>query len=69
MELKILKPYMEHVDVGTYNIQVDKIKDALSERRLLYEGLEEYVDYFILPKAADKSDPSWFGFLLTVKEE
>lgn len=36
--------------------------------QILYEGLEKYRDYFILPKVADNSDPSWFGFLLTVKE-
>jgi CDP-6-deoxy-D-xylo-4-hexulose-3-dehydrase len=35
---------------------------------MLREGLDDLSDVFILPKAADSSDPSWFGFLLTVIE-
>jgi CDP-6-deoxy-D-xylo-4-hexulose-3-dehydrase len=34
----------------------------------LFDGLKDLADIFILPKAAEKSDPSWFGFLLTLKE-
>ena len=33
----------------------------------LREQLSECEDVFILPKAADHSEPSWFGFLITVK--
>ncbi len=36
--------------------------------RTLHEALTPYADYFILPKATDGSDPSWFGFVLTVRE-
>ena len=52
--------------------QLKKLPEFIEARKknwkLLYEGLKKYEDYFILPKAVDKSDPSWFGFLLTVKE-
>lgn len=34
----------------------------------LYAELKKYKDYFVLPKATDNSDPSWFGFLVTVKD-
>jgi len=44
------------------------IKARKENYRLLYDGLKKYEDYFILPKATDKSDPSWFGFPLTIKE-
>jgi CDP-4-dehydro-6-deoxyglucose reductase, E1 len=35
---------------------------------LLSSGLKDLEEYFILPKATEKSDPSWFGFILTVKD-
>ena len=53
-------------------MQLKKLPEFIEARkknwRFLYEGFKKYEDYFILPKAADNSDPSWFGFLLTVKE-
>ncbi len=36
--------------------------------RLLYEGLKQFEEYFLLPKTIDNSEPSWFGFLIAVQE-
>jgi CDP-6-deoxy-D-xylo-4-hexulose-3-dehydrase len=36
--------------------------------KALRDGLDHLSDRFILPEAAEWADPSWFGFLLTVKE-
>lgn len=36
--------------------------------KLLREGLAHLSDVFILPEAAQNSDPSWFGFLMTIRD-
>ncbi|MFH1387612.1 MAG: lipopolysaccharide biosynthesis protein RfbH [bacterium] len=52
--------------------QLEKLPDFIKARKKnwqkLRDGLNELSDIFILPEAADNSDPSWFGFLLTVIE-
>ncbi len=52
--------------------QLDKLNDFIEKRKenfkMLYEGLEKLEEYFYLPKQTKNSEPSWFGFLLTIKE-
>lgn len=36
--------------------------------RILHECLRPLEEHFILPRATEGSDPSWFGFLLTVRD-
>jgi CDP-4-dehydro-6-deoxyglucose reductase, E1 len=52
--------------------QLEKLPGFIEARkknwRLLRDGLAELEDRFILPEATENSDPSWFGFLLTVRE-
>ena len=51
--------------------QMDKLTGFISVRKknftLLKEGLRELEEFFILPEATVGSDPSWFGFPLTVR--
>ncbi len=53
--------------------QLKKLPNFIERRRAnfkhLYEGLREFQDYLILPKATTGSEPSWFGFALTVKSD
>ena len=52
--------------------QLEKFPDFVEKRKQnfkrLHDGLESLQDKLILPEAAENSDPSWFGFLITCKE-
>jgi CDP-6-deoxy-D-xylo-4-hexulose-3-dehydrase len=37
--------------------------------KALHEGLSKYADRLVLPQATADADPSWFGFLMTVRED
>ncbi len=51
--------------------QLKKLPSFIDARRrnwqTLYEGLKDLEEFFILPRATDGSDPSWFGFLMTIR--
>jgi CDP-6-deoxy-D-xylo-4-hexulose-3-dehydrase len=52
--------------------QLEKVPQFIEKRkenfRLLYKELKEFEDYLILPKATPNSEPAWFGFPITVKD-
>ncbi|PJC52312.1 MAG: lipopolysaccharide biosynthesis protein RfbH [Candidatus Magasanikbacteria bacterium CG_4_9_14_0_2_um_filter_42_11] len=53
--------------------QLEKLDTFVAKRKenfaYLYEHLKKFEEYFILPQWSEKAEPSWFGFLLTVKED
>lgn len=52
--------------------QLEKLPDFTEKRKnnfkIMKEGLSSLSDKLILPEPSENSDPSWFGFLITVKE-
>lgn len=53
--------------------QFEKLPEFIRKRNENFEKylnfFKQYSDYFILPKSYDKSEPSWFGFPVTVKNK
>lgn len=51
--------------------QLNRLDEFTKIRRenfkYLYDNLNVCEDYLILPEATENSDPSWFGFIMTVK--
>ena len=52
--------------------QLKKLPEFINTRRKNFERYFDYFkqheDYFVLPQWEQKANPSWFGFLLTIKE-
>lgn len=52
--------------------QLDRMDTFIAARQrnfdLLYSGLSRFEEYFILPQATPGSQPSWFGFPITLRE-
>ncbi len=52
--------------------QLDRLPDFVAKRKrnwdYLQKGLSGLSEYLILPKATHDSDPSWFGFAITVRK-
>lgn len=53
--------------------QLEKLPEIIEKRKenwnYLRGSLEPYSDILILPEPCENSDPSWFGFIITVKED
>ena len=53
--------------------QMGKLESFIQSRKdnfkYLYDRLQSCQDFLILPEATENSDPSWFGFLITIKPE
>lgn len=68
-----------------YNLKITDIQAALGVAQLaklpgfikkrkdnfayLYQAFKKLDKYFILPNWSEQADPSWFGFLLTIKQD
>jgi CDP-4-dehydro-6-deoxyglucose reductase, E1 len=52
--------------------QLEKLNGFIDKRRHNFErlkaGLQKFADKIILPESTPNSNPSWFGFLVTLKE-
>lgn len=53
--------------------QMDRVEGLVNARKenfaYLKAGLQSCIDFIELPEATAKSDPSWFGFPITLKED
>lgn len=65
-----LKPIELQASMGL--AQLEKLDEIIGLRKrnhtLLLNIFSKYEDYFILPKAQENSDVSWFAFALTIKD-
>ena len=65
-----LKPTEMQVAMGLK--QLDKLDEMHSKRKVnfqrLYNVFKQYEQYVYLPQLLDKADPSWFGYLVTLKD-
>lgn len=52
--------------------QLDRLENFVELRKrnwaYLREGLADLSEYLLLPKATEHGDPSWFGFVITVRD-
>lgn len=65
-----LKPTEMQAAIGV--AQLEKLPDFIAKRnrnwRILRDGLKELEEFLILPEATEYSEPSWFGFLVTLRD-
>ncbi|MBT7462357.1 MAG: lipopolysaccharide biosynthesis protein RfbH [Bacteroidetes bacterium] len=64
---------MTDIQAAIGSAQMDKLPVFCATRRKNFnrwmEIFSKYEEYFILPRATLKSDPAWFAFIVTLKED
>jgi len=62
---------MTDLQAALLSSQINKLPDFVAKRRYNFmyfdELMQEFDDWFILPKATRHSEPSWFGYPITLK--
>jgi len=66
-----LKPTEMQAAMGL--AQLDKLDEMHDKRRVNFERMyniwKKYEDYVYLPESHEKANPSWFGYLVTLKDD
>ena len=64
---------MTEMQAAIGSAQMDKLASFCEQRKINFKTqlkiFSKYKRYFILPEATEKSDPAWFSFIVTVKED
>ena len=63
---------MTDMQAAISSAQIDKLPGFIEARQdnfnKIYDGLKDLEAFLILPKATENANPSWFCFLMTVRE-
>jgi CDP-6-deoxy-D-xylo-4-hexulose-3-dehydrase len=63
---------MTDMQAAIGSAQIDKLPEFCAKRKANFKHynriFEKYSQYFILPKATENSDPAWFSYIVTVKD-
>ncbi len=64
---------MTDIQAAIGSAQIDKLPDFCKKRKehykKWYQIFNQYPDYFILPEKTESSDPAWFAFIVSIKED
>jgi CDP-6-deoxy-D-xylo-4-hexulose-3-dehydrase len=64
---------MTDIQAAIGSAQMDKLPEFTEKRKAHYAAwtkiFEKFSNYFILPVATEKADPSWFAYIVTVKAD
>ena len=64
---------MTDIQAAIGSAQMDKLPQFCESRNNNFnfwnQIFSQYEQYFILPKSTDKSDPAWFSYIVTLKDE